>query len=179
MLQKMPIKESGKWADAAYFSRQYLGDAMSQVIAVCHREADILSYIQDKRKHHERFVLRAKHARKIMESEATLLEVLESQPELGSYTIDIAQKGAKDHQGKPINRAARKAHLSVKVAQVTLNTKEEAQPINVVYAQEKSSKTESEPLRWVLLTTEPIGILAEALHIIDIYTARWRIEDFS
>lgn len=146
---------------------------MSRLIAVCDRVDDTLSYIQDKRKHHERFVIRAKHARKIMESEATLFEYLESKPELGSYTIDIAQKGTKDHKGKPINRAARKAHFSVKVAQVTLNTKEEAQPINVVYAQEKSSKTESEPLCWVLLTTEPIGSLAEALHIIDIYTARW------
>ncbi|MCD8560450.1 MAG: IS4 family transposase [Shewanella xiamenensis] len=171
-------KESGKWADAAYFSRQCLGDTMSRVIAVCDREADILSYIQDKQKHHERFVIRAKHARKIMESEATLFEHLESQPELGAYTIDIAQKGTKDHRGKAINRAARKAHLSVKVAQVTLKTTDETQPINVVYAQEKASNKENEPLRWVLLTTEPIASLAQALNIIDIYTARWRIEDF-
>ena len=42
----------------------------------------------------------------------------------------------------------------------------------------KASKNVTERLRWVLLTTEPIGTLAKALHIIDIYTARWRIEDF-
>ncbi|MCU8093143.1 hypothetical protein L5M18_16430 [Shewanella sp. SM20] len=113
---------------------------MSRVIAVCDREDGILSYIQDKRKLHEHFVIRAKHARKIMESEATLFEHLESQPELGTYTIDIGQKGTKDHKGKPINLAARKAQLSVKVEQVTLNTKAEAQPINIVYAKKHRLK---------------------------------------
>ncbi|MDO6776594.1 hypothetical protein Q4591_14655 [Shewanella sp. 3_MG-2023] len=41
---------------------------------------------------------------------------------------------------KPIKRAARKVQLSVKVAEVTLNTEEEAQPIVVVYAQENRLK---------------------------------------
>ena len=73
---------------------------------------------------------------------------------------------------------SRKAKLTIKVAQVTFKTKDETKPVNVVYAQETTSKKVTEPLRWVLLTTEPIDTLTQALHIIDIYTARWRIEDF-
>ncbi|MCL1049826.1 hypothetical protein L2755_09355 [Shewanella abyssi] len=48
-------KESGKWPDASHFCRERLGETMSRVISVCDREADILSYIQDKQKHNERF----------------------------------------------------------------------------------------------------------------------------
>ena len=171
-------KESGKWADASHFCRERLGDTMSRVISVCDREADIQSYLQDKQAHNERFVVRAKHNRKILESELPLFEYLESQPELGAYTVDIPQKGMKDSKGKPVNRKARKAKLTVKVATVTLKSKDEMQPINVVYAQETTSMKDVEPLRWVLLTTEPIETLSQALHVIDIYTARWRVEDF-
>lgn len=171
-------KESGKWSEASYFCRQRLGDMMSRVISVCDREADILSYIQDKQQHNERFVVRAKHSRALIETDSKLFTYLESQAELGQYTIDIAQKGTKNSKGKPVNRVSRKAKLTIKVAQVTFKTKDETKPINVVYAQETTSKKVTEPLRWVLLTTEPIDTLTQALHIIDIYTARWRIEDF-
>ncbi|MBM7074122.1 hypothetical protein JQC92_19135 [Shewanella sp. 202IG2-18] len=51
-------------------------------------------------------------------------------------------------------------------------------PVNMVYAQEKISKKEVEPLRWVLLTTEPVETLSQALRVIDIYTARLRVKDF-
>ena len=116
-------KESGKWSEASYFCRQRLGDIMSRVISVCDREADILSYIQDKQKHNERFVVRSKHSRALVETGPKLFEHLESQPELGEYTIDIAQKGTINSKGKPVNRVARKANLSIKVAQVTFKKK--------------------------------------------------------
>ncbi|MCL1049825.1 transposase [Shewanella abyssi] len=114
----------------------------------------------------------------IENSDKKLFEHLEAQSILGTYSIDIAQKGMKTNKGKATNRAARKAKLTVKVATVTLNAKDGAKPVNVIYAQEKTSSTVTEPLRWVLLTTEPIDTLKQALHIIDIYTARWRVEDF-
>ncbi|WP_350996434.1 transposase [Shewanella sp. TB7-MNA-CIBAN-0143] len=145
---------------------------------MCDREADILSYIQDKQKYNERSFYRAKHSRAQIETDSTLFEHLESQAELGEYTIDIAQKGTKNSKEKPVNRVGRKVKLTIKVAQVRFKTKGDTKPVNVVYAQEKTSKNVTEPLRWVLLTTEPIDTLIQALHIIDIYTTRWRIEDF-
>ncbi len=69
-------KESGKWPDASYFCRQRLGDTMARVISVCDREADILSYLQDKQQHKERFVVRAKHLRKIIGTDKKRLEHL-------------------------------------------------------------------------------------------------------
>lgn len=47
-LEDADEKESGNWSEASYLCRQRLGYIMSRVISVCDREADILSYIQDK-----------------------------------------------------------------------------------------------------------------------------------
>ena len=33
-------------------------------------------------------------------------------------------------------------------------------------------------MKWLLLTSEPVESLAQALRVIDIYTHRWRIEEF-
>jgi hypothetical protein len=171
-------KESGKWPNASYFCRQRLGETMANVISVCDREADILSYLQDKQLHNERFVVRAKHLRKLLGTEKTLFEYLNEQPELGSYTANIPQKGIKNSKGKRVNRVARTAQLTVKVAQITLKAKTAVGSINVVYAEETNATEKSDALRWVLLTSEPIDTLEQALHVIDIYAARWRIEDF-
>ena len=171
-------KESGKWPDASYFVRQRLGETMSKVISVCDREADILSYLQDKQQYNERFGVRAKHLRKLLGTERNVFEHLDEQPVLGGYTVNIAQKGLKNSKWKCVNRAERTARLTVKVAQITLKAKTTVEPINVVYAEENNGAKKSEALRWVLLTSEPIETLKQALHIIDIYAASWRIEDF-
>ena len=171
-------KESGKWPDASYFCRQRLGETMANVISVCDREADILSYLQDKQLHNERFVVRAKHLRKLLATEKNLFEYLNEEPELGSYTVNIPQKGIKNSKGKRVNRVARTAQLTVKVAQITLKAKTAVGSINVVYAEETNVTEKNDALRWVLLTSERIDTLEQALHVIDIYAARWRIEDF-
>ncbi|EBV5864514.1 IS4 family transposase, partial [Salmonella enterica subsp. enterica serovar Bere] len=76
-------KESGKWLAAAATSRLRMGSMMSNVIAVCDREADIHAYLQDKLAHNERFVVRSKHPRKDVESGLYLYDHLKNQPELG------------------------------------------------------------------------------------------------
>ncbi len=55
-----------------------LEDTMANVISVCDRGADILSYLQDKQ-----------------------------QPKLGRYTINIPQKGMRNSKEKPVNRVSR------------------------------------------------------------------------
>ena len=171
-------KESGKWPDASYFCRQRLGHTMDRVISVCDREADILSYIQDKQSHKERFVVRAKHPRKIEESELTLFEYLNTQPIIGSYSLNIPQKGLKKSNGQRVNRPSRQAQLSVKVASITPKSQSNTETINVVLAEETNTTEGNEILRWVLLTTEPVDTLIQSLKVINIYAARWRVEDF-
>ena len=172
-------KESGKWADASYFTRQRLGETMQRVISVCDREADDISYLADKQAHGERYVVRANHSRKLVESEEKLFPHMDSLPASGGYTVSIPQKGMKDSRGKAINRKARTAKLSIKAGSVTVESKGNRYSVNVVYAQELSRPPKDEAaLSWMLLTSEPVETLEQQLHVIDIYTARWRIEDF-
>lgn len=170
-------KESGKWADASYFIRQRLKEQMSRVISVCDREADILSYLSDKQLHNERFVVRAKHSRTLVDDKK-LFEHMDAQPITGGYTVTIPQKGMKVARGKTKNRPSRTAKLTIKSSSVTVNCNGQEHKFNVVYAQELSGVQGQDKLLWMLLTSEPIDTLQQQLHIIDIYTTRWRIEDF-
>ena len=170
-------KESGKWSNASYFTRQRLKEHMPNVISVCDREADIMCYLADKQSHSERFVVRAKHSR-ILVDKQKLFEHMDAQPVTGGYTITIPQKGVKGSRNKTKNRPSRTAKLTVKASTVTIKMGGQEHQLNVVYAQESSSVQEHEKVSWMLLTSEPIETLQQQLHVIEIYATRWRIEDF-
>lgn len=65
---------------------------MSRVISVCDREADYMSYLADKQSHNERFVVRAKHSRKLADSTNKLFPYMDSLPVTGGYTVTIPQR---------------------------------------------------------------------------------------
>lgn len=173
------VKESGKWPDASALCRHRMGEQMRKVITVCDREADIFDYLNYKESHQERYIVRAKHMRTIQESGLALSEHLLSTAPLGGYTLHIPQKGMVDKQGKRKNRPTRKAKLRVYSSQITITQKTKTPlTLNVVMAQEVNSPKDAEPLSWILLTSEPVETLKDALKIIQYYAARWRVEDF-
>jgi len=147
-------KESDKWQTASDRCRERLGDLMPRVIAVCDREADIFDYLDHKQSHDERFVVRAKHQ------------------------LVIPQKGMTNETGQRVNRPARQARLQVRSATVTFTRKSTSLKLNAVLTEEVGVPEGETPLRWLLLTSEPIETLDDVLRIIRIYAARWRVEDF-
>jgi hypothetical protein len=50
--------------------------------------------------------------------------------------------------------------------------------VNVVMVSEIRPPKGEEPVDWMLLTTEPIDTEEEVLKIVDLYRARWKIEEF-
>ena len=50
--------------------------------------------------------------------------------------------------------------------------------VNAILAEEISADDEAEPLRWVLLTTEPVAEAEHARQVVRYYELRWRIEDY-
>lgn len=170
-------KESYKWERNTRELESRLGSKMSDVISVCDREADIFEYIQYKLDHHQRFIVRASHNRKLDGSDHYLFEILSSAKLLGTYTIEVAQKA---------NRKKRQVVLELKATSVTFSPSErrakgtrELKPItlNVVIAKEKDL-TGGDYLEWILLTTESTVTLEDARKITRYYEMRWRIEDF-
>lgn len=173
-------KESGKWVDASYFSRQRLGEFMSNTIFVCDREADDFAYLAEKHKHGERYVVRSKHLRKIEHEgdENDIQSYLQQQPESGSYELNIPQKGMVDSKGKRKNRPARKAIVHLQSGTVTLTQGKQSITLNSVLAEEKNPPKGEAPLCWRLLTSEPVESFEDAMRVVRIYSARWRVEDF-
>jgi hypothetical protein len=50
--------------------------------------------------------------------------------------------------------------------------------VNIVSVVERDPPTDAEPVEWLLITTEPIDTDEQILKVIDIYRARWVIEEF-
>jgi len=173
-------KESFKWQQTAEEVRERLGPKlMPCVIAVCDREADVFAYLANKRKHDERFIVRAEWNRNVVteqEQADHLIEVLKSAPVRGTAQVELPQRG-----GRP----ARKATLrltSTTVELVRPKTLGADHPdkiqVNAVLAEELNPPNEEERLNWMLLTTEPIDTVAEVETILKFYRLRWRIEVF-
>ena len=169
-------KESYKWERNTLALEKRLGSKIAEVISVCDREADIFEYIQYKLDHHQRFIVRASHNRKLEKSNDYLFETLPSAKLLGTYTIEVAQKA---------NRKKRQVVLELKTTSVTFSPSERRakdrtlRPItlNVVIAKEKNPSG-NDPLEWILLTTESTETIVHARKITRYYEMRWRIEDF-
>lgn len=172
-------KESGKWADASYRYRKRMGELTSRTIGVDDREADIFDFLLEKQTHDERYVVRGKTLRNVSvdEEKINILDYLQWQAVLGSYELRIPQKGMKDSKGKYKNRPARKVTVEIKSATITFSQKQNIINTNAVLAEEQHPPKGEEPLRWLLLTREPVETVKQARRVIKIYTARWRIED--
>jgi len=90
---------------------------------------------------------------------------------LGGYSLDSPQKGLRKPSGHKVNRLAKRSQLEVKSATVTLTNNKAGESINIVLAQEINANKEEEPIRWLLITTEPVDTLTQALKVMRIYTA--------
>jgi hypothetical protein len=158
-----------KWQRAGEALRARLGPGLSQrVISVCDREADILDYLTWQHRVAGRYVIRATADRALGGHAQRLWATLEAAPVIGENAVEIAQRGG---------RQARRARVSIRVQTVRLGA---ASPLTctALLVREDAAPDGVEPLEWLLLTTEPVTHLEEALDIVWIYTRRWRIEEF-
>jgi len=50
--------------------------------------------------------------------------------------------------------------------------------VNMVYVKEKDPPNDMEPVDWLLLISEPIDTDEQILEVVDVYRARWLIEEY-
>ncbi|MCS3638175.1 IS4 family transposase [Salinibacter ruber] len=122
------------------------------------------------------FVIRANQNRCIRTSprqEAHLFDWSRELSERGQTAIHVQQGG---------DRESREAVLSVKSGTCELlppkNDPNHETPVEVNVVRVDEIGREEDPIRWVLITTEPVGELKEVLAVIDYYRSRWTIEDW-
>lgn len=176
-------KESYKWECASQSIRRRLG-AEVDVIDVSDREADIYEYLQrcNQKDDPWRHVVRAFQPRKLTGNDEALRENLQKQPLLGTYEVQVEQRGPmRGEYGQP-DRPGRSAHtitMELRSATVELQApqgKGEPLNVNVVYA--RQSETGEGALEWILFTSESVSTLDGARTVVGYYEKRWLIEEF-
>lgn len=84
------------------------------------------------------------------------------------------------------SRRSRQARLRFAACQLHVRRPDSAHPhlppslsLNVVHVQEIDAPPDTDPVEWYLLTTEPVYTVEQVLRVVDIYRARWLIEEFN
>jgi hypothetical protein len=87
----------------------------------------------------------------------------------------------------PVNppRASRVARLSFSAAPIKLPRPQDANrklprsiAVNLVCVTERDVPVGAEPVEWFLATTESIATVEDVIRVVEIYRARWKIEEF-
>ncbi len=163
-------KESFKWQEASLRMAE-IAD-LSNVIGVCDREADVAEYLRYKLEHGQRFVVRSAQSRGIVVdgTTTTLHEHMRHAEVRGAVSFEIPQS-----HGAP----KRSCVATVQFERVALTCLRglSTETIDVVRICEMDAKTD-EPMEWILLTSEPVESLEDAIGIVRIYKQRWQIEVF-
>lgn len=186
--QQDPANEGHRWLRGVQESEAAL-DGKSQAIHIMDREGDSYALLAAMKNDEHRCVVRIAHDRRVLDGDADKLrQTLEKKPVLGQRAIEVCKR---DRTPTPAyrkqfpSRAARKATVSISAAEVTLprprSSSESPYPsltLNVVRVFESDPPEGLAPVEWILWTTESIDTVEQVWRIIDIYRARWVIEEF-
>lgn len=158
--------------------RERLGETTRPIITVADREGDFYELLHELKEHNEEFVIRAKHDRYTGENYRQrgdkLSTALERTPDNGKIVIKIQDVNT---------RKIKEVTLNFKAITVTLpvpnkGSKDHAFKVEYKPIQVNVVKAYGQDYEWTLLTTMPIQTEKDIIKVIEIYRARWHIEDF-
>lgn len=165
----------------------------TQVIHVIDREADIYELFARMVACNQRFVIRLSDDRATPERSDTtgghikLSDVVRELEGIAEREVPLSpRKGEKKPKTRKIHpaRDGRVAKLSFRATRVELRRPDplpkqlpKSLALNLVHVLEVEPPDGQPPVEWMLLTTEPIDTVQDVLRIVDIYRARWTIEE--
>jgi hypothetical protein len=178
-LAREQARESDRWLEGLT-EAQLWTDGCEQVTHVFDSEADSYRVLDHARELGADFVVRMRHDRRLDEGHLA--------DELARSTVKLRRRVAvsRRKKGAPSStyegRKAREVSLAVRTATVEIQPPSYmvAEPItvNVVQVLEENPARGNEPVAWVLATSLPLDTRAKIERVIDIYRARWVIEEF-
>lgn len=177
---------SQAWPEAVAAVGRPTGEA--RWIAVADREADDFQMFNACREADQGFVIRSQHNRRLDNGRA-LREMMTEQPVAGGMFVHVSRQGKVGIEAPPRRRRsaqkARRARLLVRHARVRLSPPrndprwQEGVDLFAVQVTEVDPPDEvNKPIDWLLLSSEPVNSLSEALMVIGWYRRRWLIEEF-
>jgi hypothetical protein len=178
---KLEVRESDRWLEGVTEAHLWL-EGCEQVVHVMDREADSYRLFQSMLALKADFVVRLRHDRRV--EDGHLAEVLAQAPIQLRRTVHVnARPGKSMPRYTHKARESREAELVVRCSKATFQPPSymrDAEPaeLNVIQILEEHPPLGEEPISWVLVTTLPIHTRAQIEQVIDIYRARWLIEEF-
>ena len=173
--KKRPIdaKESGRWLDATGACAA-LARVAAEVVTVADREADIYAHFAS-RPVDVGMIVRARHDRATAGG-TPLFAAPETFHLLDVASVQVPPRGPGDR--------GRVAEVSIRAGRVEIvrpvGQRAEGGPatlaLGLVEIAEVAPPAGAKPICWRLLTTLPVGTLAEATEVARLYRLRWRIE---
>lgn len=180
-------RESLRWERQIEDIEQVRGDRFS-CIHVTDREADIYDVLALLTRRNARFVIRAYHDRAVADEDTTVLDFIRRLVPIGEKEIEIGPRHDKGRpraqQRKHPSRSGRVAKISVASIPLTLkrpragHAPEAEVSVNLVRVWESAPVPGEPPIEWLLYTTERVDTAEQMFRVVDIYRARWVVEEF-
>lgn len=191
--EEEPEAEFARWRETAGAARARVA-GRARVIHLMDREADDYELLYDLISSGDGFVIRVKHNRRVVAEKVeggypyTRLEgrVLAATV-LAEREVPVSGRGAGKRGRKTTmaSRDRRSASLSVSATRVKVLRPRGVSTdlpghleVNVVRVWEPNPPEGEEPVEWRLYTSEPVDTEAPALRVVDLYRARWVIEEY-
>jgi hypothetical protein len=180
-----PEKESLRWAEGVRVASSHLGGRASAV-HVMDREGDSWELFEWLVRNNEKFVIRLHHDRstsdgdKVSDALKGLEVLLTRDVELSARTPSAAPDASKKHP----QRDERKTTLAVSAVAVQIRrpkhirTDPKSLDLHVVHVREQNPPAGEAPVEWCLMTNLPIKTAEEVAAVVDVYRARWLIEEY-
>jgi hypothetical protein len=180
-----PEKESLRWAEGVRVASAHLGGRASAV-HVMDREGDSWELFEALVRTGVKFVIRLHHDRTTVDGEKIsgalrgLNVVLTRDVALSARQASPAPDAGKKHPP----RDERTTKLAVSAVPVEIrrprhiDTGPDALPLHVVHVHEQEPPSGEDRVEWRLLTNLPIETTEEVASVVDVYRARWLIEEY-
>lgn len=179
-LAKLEERESDRWLEGISEAHLWT-EGCKQVVHVLDSEGDAFRVFDHLQALNADFVIRLRHDRRI--EDGHLCSELADAPVKMRRSIEVsARKPKRTPNTAHSGRAQRKADVSIRCGRVSiqppryLNDANEIE-LNVVQVLEENPPPGVEPVAWVIATSLPTNKGADVERVIDIYRARWVIEE--
>jgi hypothetical protein len=174
------------WADGVEATGEAPAD--TRFITVSDRGGDNFNTFDACDRMNHGFIVRAQHDRCVEHERKHLWAHMEKQPVLKTIWVNVPARGAKRITNQGLNgksQPSRRARVQIRAAQVVLSAPKgdpfhrSPRRVQVVYASEVNPPADvSEPIDWMLLSSEAVSNAKAALKIIGYYRRRWVIEEY-
>jgi hypothetical protein len=175
-------KESDRWRVAALETQELIGSG-TKCIHMMDREGDSYPLLASLHEATCRYVVRAKHDRRLEEG-LKLWAALEEITGEVFREVTLSRRRFINRAFAHPQRSGRSATLHIRSRQITLPRPEGAQSevpeltLWVVQVYEPDPPPGEPAVEWTLLTSEPIRTLEDATRVVDWYRTRWVIEEY-